>query len=35
MNRKFKAGVAYGNEVQSIFQYAKKNNFALPAVNVS
>ena len=35
MNRKFKAGVAYGNEVQSIFQYAKNNNFALPAVNVS
>ena len=35
MNRKFKAGVAYGNEVQEIFQYAKNNNFALPAVNVS
>ena len=35
MNRKFKAGVAYGNEVKSIFQYAKNNNFALPAVNVS
>ena len=35
MNRKFKAGVAYGNEVQAIFQYAKNNNFALPAVNVS
>lgn len=35
MNRKFKAGVAFGNQVQEIFQYAKTNNFALPAVNVT
>ena len=35
MSKKFSAGVAYGNQVQEIFQYAKKNNFALPAVNVS
>jgi len=35
MNRKFKSGVVYGDEVQAIFQYAKNNNFALPAVNVS
>lgn len=35
MSRKFNAGVAYGDQVQEIFQYAKNNNFALPAVNVS
>ena len=29
-----KAGVATGNDVQLIFEKAKKNNFALPAVNV-
>lgn len=29
-----KAGVATGNEVQEIFEHAKKNNYALPAVNV-
>ncbi len=34
MSRKFKAGVATGNEVSDIFQYAKENQFALPAVNV-
>ncbi len=34
MSRKFKAGVATGNEVSEIFQYAKENQFALPAVNV-
>ena len=35
MSRKFKAGVASGDQVQKIFQYAKDNNFALPAVNVT
>ena len=35
MKKKFKAGVAFGNQVQEIFQHAKINNFALPAVNVT
>jgi len=35
MSRKFKAGVAYGDQVQEIFQFAKDNKFALPAVNVT
>ena len=35
MNKKFNAGVAYGTQIQEIFQYAKRNNFAIPAVNVS
>jgi len=35
MSRKFKAGVASGDQVQEIFQYAKDNKFALPAVNVT
>lgn len=34
MNRKFPAGVATGQMVSDIFQYAKENKFALPAVNV-
>lgn len=34
MKHNIKAGVATGNEVQEIFQYAKKKGFALPAVNV-
>ena len=29
-----KAGVATGNEVQEIFEHAKKNKYALPAINV-
>ena len=29
-----KAGVATGNEVQEIFEHAKKNGYALPAINV-
>jgi len=29
-----KPGVVTGSDVQKIFEYAKKNNFALPAVNV-
>ncbi|WP_018675626.1 class II fructose-bisphosphate aldolase [Riemerella columbina] len=34
MSRKFPAGVATGSMVSDIFQYAKENKFALPAVNV-
>ena len=34
MSHSIKPGVATGNEVQEIFQYAKTNGFALPAVNV-
>ena len=35
MSKKFKSGVATGHQVQEIFQFAKDNNFALPAVNVT
>ncbi|QMU30298.1 class II fructose-bisphosphate aldolase [Adhaeribacter radiodurans] len=31
---KFKPGVLFGDDVQALFDYANKNNFALPAVNV-
>jgi len=31
---KFGAGVLYGNQVQELFKEAKKNKFAIPAVNV-
>ena len=34
MSRMFPAGVATGQMVTDIFQYAKENKFALPAVNV-
>ena len=34
MSRKFPAGVATGSLVTEIFQHAKENQFALPAVNV-
>ena len=34
MSRKFPAGVATGQLVSEIFQYAKENKFALPACNV-
>lgn len=34
MSRRFPAGVATGDLVAEIFEYAKQNNFALPAVNV-
>lgn len=34
MSHNIKPGVATGKEVQEIFKYAKKNEFALPAVNV-
>ncbi len=33
-NRKFKSGVLSGKEVNDLFGYANKNNFAIPAVNV-
>lgn len=35
MSHGIKSGVATGEEVQRIFQWAKKNKFALPAVNVT
>ena len=35
MNSSIKPGVAWGSEVQAIFDYAKLKHFALPAVNVS
>lgn len=34
MSHQIKPGVATGDEVQAIFNYAKKKGFALPAVNV-
>jgi len=33
-NSKFRPGVLYGDEVKELFEYANKNNFAIPAVNV-
>jgi fructose-bisphosphate aldolase class II len=35
MSHSIKPGVATGDEVQHIFNYAKENGFALPAVNVT
>ncbi|XOD67059.1 MAG: class II fructose-bisphosphate aldolase [Flavobacteriales bacterium Tduv] len=35
MSRKFPSGIATGSLVKEIFQYAKENHFALPAVNVT
>jgi fructose-bisphosphate aldolase, class II len=35
MSSSIKSGVAWGDEVQAIFDYAKLKYFALPAVNVS
>lgn len=35
MAQPFKPGVATGDEVQAIFNYAKEKGFALPAVNVT
>ena len=32
---KFKKGVLFGKDVQDVFTDAKKNNYALPAVNVT
>ncbi|MBT8313037.1 MAG: class II fructose-bisphosphate aldolase, partial [Maribacter sp.] len=34
MSHNIKPGVATGNQVQEIFDYAKAKGFALPAVNV-
>ncbi len=34
MSHNIKPGVATGDEVQAIFNHAKENNYALPAVNV-
>ena len=34
MEHNIKPGVATGQEVQAIFNHAKANNYALPAVNV-
>src|SRR5690606_31119747 len=31
---KFKPGLIYGQALQDLYQYAKENNFAIPAVNV-
>ncbi len=33
-NNRFRHGVLYGDEVTELFEYAKENNFAIPAVNV-
>ena len=33
-NKKFRAGVLYGDEVTELLDYANEHNFALPAVNV-
>ena len=33
-NKKFRAGVLYGDEVTELLDYANKHNFAIPAVNV-
>ena len=35
MSHSIKPGVATGDEVQQIFQYAKEKGFALPAINVT
>lgn len=35
MSHSIKPGVATGDEVQKIFQYAKEKGFALPAINVT
>jgi fructose-bisphosphate aldolase class II len=34
LGTKFRAGVLHGSEVKELLDYANKNNFALPAVNV-
>ena len=33
-NKKFRAGILYGDEVTELLDYANKHNFAMPAVNV-
>jgi fructose-bisphosphate aldolase class II len=34
INKRFRAGVLYGEEVREVLKYANDNNFAIPAVNV-
>ncbi|MEJ8802059.1 class II fructose-bisphosphate aldolase [Pontibacter sp. H249] len=34
MNKRFRPGVLFGDEVSELFRYANENKFALPAVNV-
>lgn len=34
-SKKIQSGVVFGDQVQDVFELAKKNNFALPAVNVT
>lgn len=34
MTKKFRSGVLFGDEVSQLFEYAKEEQFALPAVNV-
>ncbi|GGG00470.1 class II fructose-bisphosphate aldolase [Pontibacter amylolyticus] len=34
MEKRFRSGVLFGDEVSELFKYANENNFALPAVNV-
>ncbi|WP_299708520.1 class II fructose-bisphosphate aldolase [uncultured Pontibacter sp.] len=34
MEKRFRSGVLFGDEVTELFKYANENNFALPAVNV-
>ncbi len=34
MEKRFRPGVLFGDEVSELFRYANENNFALPAVNV-
>ena len=33
--KKIQSGVVFGDQVQEVFELAKKNKFALPAVNVT
>jgi fructose-bisphosphate aldolase class II len=35
MSYTFKPGILFGKDLQNMFQFAKENNFALPAVNVT
>jgi len=35
MAKKFRSGILFGDEVTHLFEYAKENQFALPAVNVT
>ena len=33
--KRFNSGVVFGDDLQEIFNHAKKNNYAIPAINVS